>query len=61
MAANTLPVLPSPEFPQALAESQLTTCWFEDEHSDCRQLATVHLLDSDYEYCEAHFQAVQRD
>jgi hypothetical protein len=39
----------------------LDLCWYEDEHCDCREVATVHPLDPeliDVEYCERHFKAV---
>lgn len=43
------------------AESHLTTCYWSDEHvSDCRQLATVHHLESGLEFCADHFRKVEK-
>ena len=36
------------------AKPQLSTCDFEDEYCDCRQLATVHDLATDREFCARH-------
>lgn len=71
MAGQHLTVLDSPAFPQAfdhlidrvsriIGEAQLGQCWYADEHCDCRDLATVHHLASEQEFCERHFQAVTR-
>lgn len=72
MASDTLPVLSHPSFPQVFAAAiehtvaqltlrqELGSCWFEDEHCDCHQLATVHHLGTDYSYCLRHFEAVSR-
>ena len=72
MAGQHLTVLSSTDFPQVLKNaidrpvdrvlSQIQLgCWYEDEHSDCRQPATVHPLDPelmDYEYCLQRFEKV---
>ena len=75
MAAQHLTALASPEFPQALdrslnqlfervdrilAQSYLSTCDFEDQYGDCRNVATVHHLASEHEFCERHFKVVNR-
>ena len=75
MAAQHLTALSSPEFPQVFdaslnqlfqrvdriyAASLLSTCDFEDQHGDCREVATVHHLASEHEFCLRHFQAVTR-
>ncbi|MGH9505257.1 MAG: hypothetical protein ACRD20_20580 [Terriglobales bacterium] len=72
MSSHTLPVLAHPEFPHVFQSAidryverislaqDLGTCWFEDEHCDCHQLATVHLLGSDFNYCARHFAEVTR-
>jgi hypothetical protein len=75
MAAQHLTALSSPEFPQVfdrcldqlfqrveriLAASYLSTCAFEDQFGDCREVATVHHLASEHEFCLRHFQAVNR-
>lgn len=74
MAQNTLPVLSRSHFPQVFEDAvsfevrrvsrivtaRLGQCWFSDEHCDCRELATVHHLASEQEFCERHFQAVTR-
>ena len=75
MAAQHLTVFSSPNFPQVfdgcladlfervdriLAASQLSTCDFEDEHSVCREVATVHHLASEHEFCERHFRVVNK-
>jgi hypothetical protein len=39
----------------------LTHCYFEDEFCCCRQLATVHSLADEREYCARHFREVNRD
>ncbi len=70
MAHSTLPVLSASDFPQVLSASidrfidqivakpQLGLCDFEDEHCDCRQPATVHVLQTDQEFCARHFAVV---
>ena len=75
MAVTHLTALSSPEFPQVfdrcldqlfqrveriLAASYLSTCAFEDQFGDCREVATVHHLASEHEFCLRHFQAVNR-
>jgi len=45
---------------QRLAHSGLGRCAFEDEHCDCRDLAVVHHLLTEQEFCLRHFQAVSR-
>jgi len=78
MAAPTLSVLTSPDFPQTFdrvlsrlerlviraearaAQLELSLCDFEDEHCDCRRLATVHHLASEHEYCDRHFQQIEK-
>ena len=76
MAAQHLTALSSPEFPQALSVSLdrlidrveiivarnylLSPCDFEDQYGDCREVATVHHLASEHEFCLRHFQVVQR-
>jgi hypothetical protein len=72
MAAETLPVLSHPSFPQVftaamdwetsriLAAIRLHCCDFEDEYCDCRDLATVHHLASEQDFCLRHFEAVSR-
>jgi hypothetical protein len=42
------------------AKPVLGQCWYEDEYCDCRKPATVHMLDTDFEYCARHFEAVTR-
>ena len=75
MAAQHLTALSSPEFPQVLdrslnqlfervdrilAQSYLSECDFEDQYGDCRNVATVHHLASEHEFCERHFKVVNR-
>jgi hypothetical protein len=75
MADQHLTALSSPEFPQVfdaslnqlfqrvdriLTASYLSTCDFEDEHCTCREVATVHHLASEHEFCSDHFQVVNR-
>jgi hypothetical protein len=72
MAAQTLTPLPLHSFPQAFAETlgracgipaaetHLVRCYFSDEHCDCKELATVHDLKSEQEFCLRHFQVVRR-
>ena len=75
MAVTHLTALSSPEFPQVfdrcldqlfqrveriLAASYLSICDFEDQFGDCREVATVHHLASEHEFCLRHFQAVNR-
>lgn len=69
MAAPTLPVLSGPHFAHVFAHTMkqllgypadLTECAWSDEHCDCRELATVHHLESEQEFCLRHFQAVRR-
>ena len=75
MAAQHLTALASPEFPQVFdaslnqlfqrvdriyAASLLSICDFEDQYGDCREVATVHHLASEHEFCLRHFQAVTR-
>ena len=75
MAVTHLTALSSPEFPQVfdrcldqlfqrveriLAASYLSICDFEDQYGDCREVATVHHLASEHEFCLRHFQAVNR-
>jgi hypothetical protein len=75
MAAHDLTVLSAPNFHSVLDSSiqqdlalvdrvlacvHLTTCYWSDEHCDCREVATVHHLASELEFCERHFQAVSR-
>lgn len=75
MAVPDLTFLSAPNFPQVLdsviarlvplieqaeARANLTTCFFESEHCDCRELGTVHHLASEQEFCERHFREVSR-
>ena len=75
MADQHLTALSSPEFPQVfdaslnqlfqrvdriLAASYLSTCAFEDQFGDCREVATVHHLKSEHEFCERHFRQVTK-
>ena len=75
MAVTHLTALSSPEFPQVfdaslnqlfqrvdriLAASYLSTCAFEDQFGDCREVATVHHLKSEHEFCERHFRQVTK-
>jgi hypothetical protein len=75
MADQHLTALSSPEFPQVFdgsldrlfervdriyAASLLSTCDFEDQYGDCREVATVHHLASEHEFCERHFAVVNR-
>lgn len=76
MAAQHLTALSSPEFPQALSVSLdrlidrveiivarnylLSPCDFEDQFGDCREVATVHHLKSEHEFCERHFRQVTK-
>ena len=70
MAAHHLTILSSPEFSQAFnsfiatlirrvetisAQAQLSQCDFSDADCDCHELATVHELASEREFCERHF------
>ena len=74
MADQHLTALSSPEFPQVfdaslnqlfqrvdriLAASYLSTCDFEDQYGDCREVATVHHLKSEHEFCERHFRVTK--
>ncbi|HZW05371.1 MAG TPA: hypothetical protein VFF58_00555 [Candidatus Nitrosotalea sp.] len=45
---------------RAEARVHLTRCFWEDQHCDCRELATVHHLASEQEFCLRHFQEVSR-
>ena len=38
----------------------LSPCDFEDQFGDCREVATVHHLKSEHEFCARHFKAVTR-
>ena len=75
MAVTHLTALSSPEFPQVfdaslnqlfqrvdriLAASYLSTCAFEDQFGDCREVATVHHLASEHEFCADHFKVISR-
>ena len=75
MAVTHLTALSSPEFPQVfdrcldqlfqrveriLAASYLSTCAFEDQFGDCREVATVHHLKSEHQFCERHFRQVTK-
>lgn len=75
MAHSTLAALSLSEFPQTLSaaldhqitrvcsivdQRHLGQCWFADEHCDCKALATVHPLGSDFEYCLRHFQMLEK-
>ena len=75
MADQHLTALSSPEFPQVfdrcldqlfqrveriLAASYLSTCAFEDQFGDCREVATVHHLKSEHEFCADHFKVISR-
>ena len=75
MADQHLTALSSPEFPQVfdrcldqlfqrveriLAASYLSTCAFEDQFGDCREVATVHHLASEHEFCADHFKVISR-
>lgn len=76
MAAQHLTALASPEFPQVLTDSieriidvvdvvlarnaPLSQCDFSDQDCDCREVATVHHLQSEQEFCARHFKAVNR-
>jgi hypothetical protein len=45
---------------RAFAHVHLTQCFWSDEHCDCRQLATVHDLHSEQEFCLRHFAEVEK-
>ncbi len=75
MAAQHLTALSSPEFPQVfdgcfarlsarvdrvVAQSHLSTCDFNDEYCVCREVATVHHLASEHEFCARHFRQVTK-
>lgn len=45
---------------RAFARVHLTTCDFEDEWCDCHQVATVHQLATEKEYCLRHFAAMEK-
>ena len=76
MAVTHLTALSSPEFPQVLTDSieriidvvdvvlarnaPLSQCDFSDQYCDCREVATVHHLKSEHEFCARHFKAVNR-
>lgn len=38
----------------------LTRCYWSDEHCDCKAVATVHDLPSEQDFCERHFNMVQK-
>jgi hypothetical protein len=45
---------------RVVGKPTLGTCCFEDEHCDCRQVATIHDLDSHQEFCTRHFLVTNR-
>jgi hypothetical protein len=72
MASDTLPVLSHPSFPQVFdaamlseirripsARTHLVQCYFADEFCNCKELATVHDLKSEQDFCLRHFQMVE--
>lgn len=45
-----------------LRESHLTTCYWSSEFVlDCRQLATIHHLESGLEFCSRHFALIEKE
>jgi hypothetical protein len=45
----------------ALTELQtvgLSDCFWSDEHCDCRDVATVHDIESESEFCSRHYAAL---
>lgn len=42
-------------------KGELGACAFEDQHCDCRELATVHQLGTDFNYCTRHFQQIAKE
>lgn len=75
MAAHDLTFLHAPNFhsvldksiqqdlqlvERVLARVHLTTCFYESEHCDCRETATVHYLPNGQEFCLRHFMEVDR-
>lgn len=45
---------------QARHVPQLGPCWFDDGEFVCKHAATVHLLGSDWSFCERHFKQVTK-
>ena len=46
---------------QAVEAGDLTRCYFTDQHCpNCKELATVHLLGSDSDFCLNHFRQIVR-
>lgn len=42
------------------AKAHLSECAFSNEYVSCAEVATVHHLASEQEFCARHFQAVSR-
>lgn len=76
MAHNTLAVLSRSDFHSAFldreifqldnlithsfAKAHLSECAFSNEYVSCAEVATVHHLASEQEFCARHFRAVSR-
>jgi hypothetical protein len=76
MPASDFTLVPQPDFQQIFDASLsslervvihvlaqhpvLKQCYFSDEHCDCRDLATVHHLASELEFCDRHFAIVNK-
>jgi hypothetical protein len=72
MAQVSLPVLAHPAFPQVFAaathefarsistQPPLGLCDYSTEFGDCQQIATVHHLQLEQQFCAGHFRKVVR-
>jgi hypothetical protein len=66
MAAPTLAPVRVPTHPQLsdvldAAERLLIRCDWQDEACDCRQMAVVHHIQSELEFCLRHFRQWERE
>jgi hypothetical protein len=72
MASQTLPSLERQSFPQVLnsaieleirrvptARTNFVHCYWSDEFCHCREMAVVHDLKSEQEFCSRHFRMVE--
>lgn len=74
MAAHDLTFLSAPNFhsildgalsslvplvEQAETRANLTTCYWSDEHCDCREIGTIHDLQSGNDFCARHFRMLE--
>jgi hypothetical protein len=68
MAHSTLPVLPHPQFPQVVPEQTLSLCCYESPESvwgacdgqPCLEIARVHDVAREMDYCARHWREVSR-